>query len=480
MVSFSRRSVSFSRRSFVQRIGLGMGAAMLGPLAKNLIREAQGQAAGRKIAMFWFTPNGIHTNWVFSPPEFKEKNNEGGRPENDTIINSSAFTLPEAFSPLNKSQVLMLDGLQNHPRKDEDGGHGEGFVALTCVPGTDVNHYKPGNITYDQHLANTISAGTPRKSVLIASSSHSDQDMKNNLFAEGADKPIAAFQNPVLLFKDLFGNAMASTAAVGTPSVKNRVLFDGLRYDIARLESQFAAPEKDKLSQYLTAIETYEKSLAAAGSLSCTTPQAPTLTQTGDAIDVLQSLNDMASVALLCGMTNVMGVDIGTIDSHDYGPNINHLLLGTPLDGADGTSLGDVGHEGEAKRGPVLTALFKWMSSNVATTLTTLQADTNVASAFAMLSSDNGDEHHSQHMRWPLVLVGNAGSAVNLNGRFVRYSNVGWQDALSGQTGEQPSLIDVYKAIGLGLGVPDGNFGTHPDGKGPNARSNGPLPEMLA
>ncbi len=464
MVSNSRTSVSFGRRSFVQKMGLGMGASLLGPLAKNLIREAQGQANGRRIFIYWAAPNGINPGYIFSPGGALQDTNmmNEGIPgtSNTSVINTTDFNLPEAFSTLDKSQVLMIDGLQNHPRKGEDAGHGLGYMALSCVPGTDLDHLKPGNITLDQHIANTLSADTPRKSVLIASSSHRDQDMKDNAFALGPDKSIAAFQNPVLLFKDLFGSAMATAGGAGKPNNRNRLLFDGLRYDIPRLESQLAGTEKTKLTQYLATIETYEKSLNAAGNLSCSVPTMPTMTQDADAVPVLESLNTMGSIALLCGMTNVMAVDIGNSDSHDYGPNVDTLLVRAGLKPGDGTSLGDVGHMESPIQKPVIDNTYKWMSGMAQTTLNTLKTTAGVQSAFALIQSDNGETHHSGHGRWPMVFVGDAGSMAKFNGRFVRL--------VMNESHPQRLLFDVYLAVLQSLGIPQGTFGTHSDGMGPN------------
>jgi len=432
--------------------------------------------------MFWFAANGINPYWVFTPKEFAEDLTGVNQQEPSAVsskVNSAAFTVPEAFAPLvpnYRNQMLMIDGLKNFPRSGDDTGHGQGFVILSCVPGAGAggaaDHYIPGGITYDQHLANTISKDTPRKSVLIGISSHIDMEMKPHLFAEGASKPIGAFQSPVLLFKDLFGTAMATAGGVGTPSIKNNLLFEGLAYDIARLDKEFAAPEKDKLANYLKTMEAYQKRLAASGSLSCKGGTLPTLDQTGDPVDVLEALNAMASIAITCGMTNVMGVDIGCRDSHDYGPDLKKLLIGSPVENAEGTSLGDVGHQGQSTNGPVISKTYAWMTKMVADTLDALKGlpsgnGTLYDNALAVVSSDNGETHHSQQQRCPFVLVGKAGG-LKVDGRFIRYDD-----------NDQKSVIDLWSALGRGYGVPDGDFGKGEDGLGPNKPAQGALPELL-
>lgn len=474
MASYSRRSVSFSRRSFVEKLGLGLGAALLAPLASNIIKEAQGQSPQRRIAMFWLACNGMHPYWVFTPPQFAE-NLVGLSPSEPSpvqggLVDSKAFTLPAAFAPLGpnyRNRLVMLDGFKNHPRKGEDGGHGSGYTALNCVPGVDVSHFVPGNLTLDQHLATTLSAGAPRKSVLIASSSRNNQVMKTDLFAEGPSKALGAFQSPVHLFQDLFGNGMAAAGgmSVGNTRLQDRLIFDGLKADIQQLESQFAVPEREKLASYLSVIESYETILA--GSIRCNELVAPTVAQTGDAVDVLEALNAIATIALVCGTTNVMGVDIGCGDAHDQAPNLRKLFIGSPLEHIPGATMGDVGHYDGDIQGPFMSTVYAWMSGMVARTLDALLADTLVDSALAVITSDNGEAHHSMHQRWPLVLAGKAG-ALRMDGRFIRYP-----------AADNRSLIDVYSTLGASFGIPNGQFGTHADGMGPNAPAQGPLSELL-
>lgn len=484
MVNYSRRSVSFSRRSFVEKMGLGVGAALLTPLARNLIREAQGQAVNRQIAMFWLGANGINPNWVFQPNEFKDPSADGQEPApaSGNKISSTQFTISDAFAPLAgaaamyggatggnyRQQLVMLEGMRNHPTKGEDGGHGCGYMALNCVHGTDTDNVVPGGVTFDQHLAQTLSKDAPRKAINIGISSKSDAAFKDNLFAEGPNKSVPAFQSPVELFKTLFAGLPpqggGGMMAGGVPK-RDRVIFDMLKADIARLEANFAAPEKDKLSGYLQAIEARERQLGGLSTLSCTLPAAPSLTNAGDPVDVLEALNSLASIALICGVSNVMGVDIGCGDSHDYGPNLAKLLVGTEVENAESTSLGDVGHMDKPINGPVITRTYNWVSSMAVRTLDALLADSTVKDAFVFISSDNGETHHSSHGRWPAVVAGRVGG-LKLDGRYIRYPE-----------SAGISLVDVYLAIGQGLGVPRGEFAMAQGG--PIADSQGPLPDLL-
>ncbi len=303
--------------------------------------------------------------------------------------------------------------------------------------------------------------------------------MKSHMFGTAANQSVPAFQSPVELFRDLFPNMPAPVTMGSTPSSRNRVIFDGLRYDIARLEKEFAAPEKDKLAAYLGIVEEYEKRLQGASNLSCNGGTAPTLTQTGDPVDVMVGLNALASIAVVCGMTNVMGVDIGCRDSHDFGPNLQSILRAS-VKGVEGTSLADVGHQDAPVNGPVITDTYAWISGMVAKTLDSLKAipqgnGTVFDSTVAMITSDNGETHHSGQGRWPLVLVGGKPGGLNLDGRYLRYPS-----------DPAHSLADVYLSIGQGFGVPAGDFAKGTDGLGPNYGKNGeagvppgPLAELI-
>lgn len=467
-MSTKTRFTTFSRRSFVEKLGLGVGAALLAPIARSLVREAHGQASDRKIAMFWLAPNGINPYWMFTPAEFIESGvdlngQEPGEPTVPVLDGPKNYTWPEMFKALEpyRQQMLLIDGLKSHAQVGEDAGHGNGFMALGCTPLTpnpgNPDFFIPGGITFDQHLAKSISSSTVRRSVLIAQSSKPDDEFKSNMFAEDRNKPLPAFQSPTSLYKDLFGDGMAQAAGVGTEAPNNRLLFEGIRYDLSRLESSFAGEEKAKLASYLGAMEAFEKSESLRGSLTCTGGTMPADGKPREASAAIEAMHAMASVALTCGMTNVLGVDIGCGGSHDFGPNMERLLIGTPLAGLEGTSLADVGHLQREVQGPVNTILYQWLSGMIAQTIEAMKAIPSGSgnlfdTSLTLLTSDNAEAHHSQHARWPLALIGNVGGRLKADGRYIRYP--GGDSARA--------LVDMFSAIGAAFGVPDTGFATTP------------------
>jgi hypothetical protein len=81
---------------------------------------------------------------------------------------------------------------------------------------------------------------------------------------------------------------------------------------------------------------------------------------------------------------------------------------------------------------------------------------------------ENGEAHHSDHVRWPVAIYGDAGGALKADGRYLRFAKKGGSGARS--------LADVYATIGAAFGV------ANPDDfakGGPEARQ-GVVHEMLA
>jgi hypothetical protein len=463
--------VTFSRRSFVEKLGLGAGAALLAPIGQSLLREAHGQSAERKAASFWMVANGMHWRYVFPPPEFRENGEDAG--VRMPVLNGpTTFTMPASFQPLSpyRDRMLLMDGLSNQSQVPSvDGGHGMMFMALTCQPpGDGAGDEMPGGASIDQYLAEVISADRPRKSILIGASSKPEAQ-RSALFSGGRNRPEPAIQDPLTLYQSLFGAAMATAATAR----KERVVFDSIRDDVQRMENAFGVEERAKLTSYLAAMEDFEKRQQALGGLSCSPGAAPPANHaSNDAVTRVESLHAIATLGLVCGVSNVMGVDIGSGFSHDTMPELTRLLDGTNFLSRAEAGFSGIGHDPEDIQGPVLTLTHQWLSGLIAKTIEDMKKVTFGSgknlydNSLTMFSSDNGPEHHSDHRRWPLVIVGDAGGGIRTGGRFIRYP----------QKGEQGwrSLADLYSSIAVGFGLPE-----RPAGEiQPNAFGQGGLEEI--
>jgi hypothetical protein len=174
-------------------------------------------------------------------------------------------------------------------------------------------------------------------------------------------------------------------------------------------------------------------------------------------IAVTDSLWDMASLALVCGMTNVIGASIGCGQAH--------LFCLWPL----------IGHDADAlqRAATTISGMFARIMRTVNALQQVKEGDKTAFdnSAFLFISDNGGGEdinHHTDKKRWPLVVVGNAGGKLKADGRFMRFPLKSQR-----QTGVR-ALADFYSTLATALGVPTDNFGMG----GPEP-IQGPIAELL-
>jgi hypothetical protein len=486
-----------ARRTFLAKLGLGIGSTLLAPIADSIYSEALGQVTPRKRVIFFLTGNGLSAWQAFTPLELMKKTVKAG-PEHDdyypdidwpVLPGEKTYTLPNAFAPVAdlRSKMLFVDGLTN----PAGGQHSGGYAALSCfdtVGAKPDEHGAPGGVTIDQQIANKLGTGTAMKSILYGVTEFFEPTA-SRIFASGKGQPLSHIASPALLWKQVFGSFMppAMMAMMGAPKPrldKHRVIFDTLKGDISKLQSAFAPSERRKLDQYLAAIaELEQRQSAAPPPASCAAPTASTLTS-DESIpieDKLEAMTEIASLALICGLTNVVGVSAGCGHGHTQ-PVYKRIHKGTMFEGDGALDPAKHGHDDQL-RGPadpthvsgfksvygaVQDIMHKYHMSLIRKMVTTLSGisegdKTAFDNSVVVYLNDNGEGHHSEHDRWPVVLIGNAGGALKSDGRFLRYPL------------KTRALGDLYSSVATAVGVPTNDFGS-----GGLAPTKGPLTEIMA
>lgn len=448
MPTIKFRPAAISRRSFVEKVGFGAAGAILSPIAQSLVQEAHGQANTRKRFLAFIPGCGLHYTWMFSPTEF------GGGNVNNPVMGSTSYTLPPFLQPLNKyrSRLLLVDGLGNRvPNMGPIGNHTIGYGSLACRPSpgsATADFGPPGGITIDQYIANGISNDRYHRSVLVGQTNHipaGNLPVLATVFASAANRPEVHFENTTSLFTHLFGDLVADQAGVRRLAYKKRILLDRMRRDVSRLQAALAGPERRKLDDYMSAISDVETRLNVSMGLSCNQAASPTVGPTYE--DKLSAMMDMATLAITCNLTNVVGVCAGAGNSHVTFPS-TWTKIGVTLD-----------QHGDANTlGRPMTPIHQFLTGLVAKAYDTLAAvpegNGNVAdSLITLYTSDNGEDHHSEKHRWPVVVVGDAGAGRKLNtgGRFFRFPPG------SGAAGKR-ALADLYSTLANACGVPNDGF----------------------
>jgi hypothetical protein len=452
-----------SRRSFLEKLGLGAGAVLLGNVAEGLVREARGATAARKRIVFFLTSNGT-APYYFTPPGI-----DSGADETwSAVPGTKDYTWPamvQALAPL-RQQMLLVDGLANHIPQSQ---HSCGFGALSMIPcarGIPAEYGgPPGGITIDQFIAQKLGATSPYASILFGISRGS-KTVEANVFASGPEQPEPAYMSPNMLFASLFkGIASASGSA------RQRLLLDSIRFDLKRLNDALAGPEKAKLERYSAVLEDYDRRQKALPGLMCQPGTAPAANiDDGPVEDRLDASVEIGIVALACGMTNVVGIASGCGNGHGA-PDYTRIQKGTRFEAAGRVTF--EGHSPADVQGPAQELIHTYHMGLIARTIQALSKvpDAGGGTVFDNMTivymNDNGEAHHATHARYPLVVIGNAGGKLKADGRFLRYPPRGSAGARS--------LADLFCTIATAVGAPTTTFGM-----GGVEQVKGPIPELLA
>ncbi|MEM9187730.1 MAG: DUF1552 domain-containing protein [Myxococcota bacterium] len=452
------------RRRFLQSLGLGLGASVLHPIARTLINEADGQTVNKRRALIFV--NGVMNYTLWAPGAMRYSTDA------QTLM---SYDWPAALGGLvsRRNEMVILDNLHNDINEtagnDFEINHGLGYGFLSCIrpDGSPKDLGPPNAITIDQYLADTISTDAPRKSVLFGISGHGYKrnfDEELNIFARGPDEALPHVIKASVLFERLFGGADASgTSDAEALALREQRLTDILHQDIERLRSRLAAPERERLESYQLAFEEFDMRRDLGASLSCEAPMRP---MRGNQDEEMRDMMAMGTLALKCGLTNVVAVNCGATSNHNehmphYSFHDKFIVHGT-----------DSGVNVERQHYNPIRAIWNYNCELVANAMDELEATpegngtaldgTLVAMTCARGIRTGNDTHHvpiANGGRYP-VLVGGRPPGMNLDGRYISYDL------------RSKGMVDFWRTCCDSLGV-------CPDRFAPMARnSQGPLTEL--
>lgn len=293
------------RRRFLQALGAGTCAPLLGVFCNAFSREALGQPAARKVL---FYVDGM------------------GRPDklwpsgNGPDFNLGAYA---PLEPLRKD-LLIVAGLYNPFNIHLHGS----MHAWTCVNGIQGikpgdNYVKPGGVSFDRALGAALSKGDPYVSLNVMV--HNGPYRANAKPADGPEKSVPIYPGPVEAYEQVLAPLAAPPAVAGVVEpVAQRLagqksLFDFVVADVQRLKGRLAATERAKLDQYTESLRTFEQTLARlqaqSGGGTCQKPTPPDakLKMPGqqNSPERMSASLDFAIAALSCGLTHVMKLHVG-------------------------------------------------------------------------------------------------------------------------------------------------------------------------
>lgn len=443
-----------SRRRFLSSLGLGLGSVVLSPLASRLYGEAWAQQAPRrKRVVFISLGNGLPDLQLGWPSRTGERD----------------WALHEALAPLApwKQRMLVLRNLSlGLSAMQHSGGYGV-LTGLGSGDGERAEGNGPAGVSIDQVLAAHLGADTPFRSVLCGVHGDANRVMHQNLFAAGKDQPVSFPVTAARLFETLFPAASGNQAR----QQSDRRVLARMKDDVTRLKARLAGAERVRLDATLASLEEFDRRRSAS---ACLAPGAPAAAR--GAVAELPAMLDMASVALRCGMTNVVGVAVGSGNAHYHFPRLVGPHVGTRFE-AQGF-VGEHGHDGADVYAEARTVAWRWLSTEVATFLRSLEQPGPDGRPFlddtvVVLFSDGGHAHHNlENSNWRFLVIGDAGGALKADGRFLSYvRDVPWEALKPGTA----SVASLWCTLAHAVGLPLETFAA-----GGGARTNGPLTELLA
>lgn len=456
------RRFPWSRRRFLQSLSLGAGATLLSPILRNLVSEARGEGIAARRVVFVLSGNGFLSQRT--PTDKLADNGKplgGGRDRNEQLWDQPFAELAPMMASLgpHRDKVTILQDLSN----GTGGGHYQKYASLSCTPNGPND--SPGGITIDQHIANEVGGDTAFPLLGLGVSKNAGDRVVQNITAFGPDRPVSLRANPTDVYDLLFGPSDEAGRLVAD---RNRLALDHLLDDIRRARNALGPAEQVKLEQYLAVVEGTQQRQQALGALRSMGDVcgAPTLGR-GFSLEQIEgrqeAMFDMATMALVCGMTRVVTLAMCTGRSFDA----KYEGLGYTM------GLHGIGHGGTDPAMGKDAPIHDFHASLIARMIDTLASvpsgdGTLMDDTLIVWTNENGEDHHSRPWHpWTVVLIGNAGGALAPGGRWVRFPSRG----KSGHRG----TADVWATVADVMGAPVGVF----PGTGP-AEQNGPLDLLYA
>lgn len=490
---------SFSRRRFIQGLGLTAGASMLYPIMEQMHAYSMGITTRRVVIVV--VGNGIETKCV-TPDIVRQAivsagaNLKDGQRvhwsygyKHDAPIVMQNGDLGQAQSlrglrpkmgvlDLTDQSALIL-GLSNTAA---GGGHTSGYGALSAASSRGPIPSAP---TIDGWLGQQpeIRQATPFEAVRMGISDlNADKQIGYGWSAFAARQPAPILLNIDAAYSSLFG--VVANPAGRLAFDKRTELLDFALDDVnASLKAlPGSSSERTKLERYLLSIEDLRKRQRllddSVDRLGAVNPGGPDeinpAVERDYPLDRLAYQFKLARAALLGQLTNVVLLGSGVGGRFD---KINYNSL-DPIFRRDPDYRGVINYHtlqhGTLSNPTFIEVVYEniarhvEMVADLARSLATVpEGDgTMLDHTVIMMMSDNGDFHHSQGEEWPVLLVGGRKLGLKTDGRAVVYPKVDYPG--------HRQIANIFNTVGWAMGMELNNFGV-----GGATTEGGPLAELF-
>lgn len=494
------------RRLFLKSLGLGAGSYFFNPFLNSLLMEANAQTvAPQKLILFYMNAQPSYPNrpvGEFLPKGSNFNIQAGMGYENCSSVPMTKMlpgdwpTVLSSMAPFFQNS-LIVEGVF-HGGLDQPGQatHGLRYAGLNGICGNVLTGLEaeldiPYAPTIDQIIAQGPSGQGVTYPSLLLGLANSDYTWQNTYtdqtvacFASGANSPVPYISRTTALERKLFGQNFVSgtTVSAGQTALltarRTRVM-DALKKDIVKLERNINSEYKDKLTTLLTSLDLYDKKKQAELTVSASCkPPAPSKLGSGSPPELeLMSLVDGATLALQCGLTNVVGIASGVEIKHasdvDFRYNVDAKLSDRWFSGTvspssttpfynSGWDYHKAGPEWEIGNERVVrfyVGLLARMLENLSGQKGVMPPNTTVILVSDRGMSNNSHSHgfNGINGRQP-IFIWSTNPKINAQGQYIRYKT---SSRYNRWTGFDASLSDFYRTFASAFGVNLSSFGVY-------------------
>ena len=449
--------LSMTRRGTLKGVTLGGGALALAPFLDHL-RAAE---AGRLPKRFVFVVKGSGLQAEFLNPE-------GLRHGGDTLVDASleGKTLPASLRPLEafRDKLAVIQGLSG---KMCNSGHNSFYGGLGAYKATAVS--PPSAATIDGHLSEKFPSVFNHIGLKMGTGSQGTAYPA--ISAAGKNRQLPFQCDPQLAYQNLFGS-IASGGDIKNKYTRTGNVLDAMSEDIKKLQRELPAGEREKLGHYLGGFEALKdrrsKLITMGDVLREHAPPVDDKYNSKVTTDHLEAHFDMASAALISGISNVVTLHCDDLNSSYQGLGITPKVHSV----GHGASSGD--YSSQDCRDMIRTfhvALIATMAEKLAAVP---EGDgTMLDNTLIVYLSDNSDKHHATAREWPMLVLGDLGGKLKTGGRYLAYPAYG-------TAGHRHTIGNWLTTICHAAGIPQDHFGQPDFALGKLGDQSGPLDELLA
>jgi hypothetical protein len=291
-----------------------------------------------------------------------------------------------------------------------------------------------------------------------------------SISAKGKGQQLPFQQNPVGAFENLFGSILEGGDLKKKYTRTGNVL-DAMAADIKKLQNNLPSEEREKLGHYLNGFEALRdrriKLVSMQKVLNENAPELDDKYTSRFRTHHLEAHFDMASAALISGLTNVVTVHADGLDSVYSGIGVGNNVH------AIGHGAGYATLSSQDCRNAIRNFHIELIST-MATKLSKVpEGDgTMLDNTLIVYTSDNAANHHSYGFEWPMFVLGNMGGKLNSQGRYLAYPRYGTE-------GHRHTICNFFTTLCHVAGIPQDFFGQPDMALGKAEEQHGPLSELL-